>query len=686
MHGCAGNMYGGVATPLAFLHQQLQQSGERLKGRPRLAPLRESHRGPETEPLLPPHRPPLPPHKGIAQVFPPLHSDTTRYAPPWPRGGGVGGNSTVSNSEAAPRNHNNNSNSNSVPQRRQPPEPYLKPLPKPPPRASPGHRPRQPWLQRHYSDESLQGSGLHWSGNPRVHSSADEISSLNHSPSISSSDESYSRTTDASPSPSPPPPPQANLQQWLFPSDIQVNPCSSPENSPRASLDYIPPQCYLSNNNPPEVTKTPLQDTTPSLPSSRSFSPGKNGNNNGSRGSGRSSKLRESPRNVHRSNSSSTSSRRTNNSDKIPPSTLLALAACGDNTLDSHGVTVDSYRGDTCGSFEYQRAKHRNKRAPGGSLEKHTEKSAKDNGETTSSNSAKSSMKKDGSSQTDLKMPVVSEKSTSTPGSDNPVVDFEKQIRKLLDEQSVLRTDEPARYVPQPEPQPVPQPRFVPQLISPNMACITELAQQQERSLGLGPQSPISVRKEREQTESEEDEESRENQRFEEEEKRIAEEVERQEAAVRRILEESSVHLESEWSDEEGAVSEPLLADRDSTGYTTDDPALENISMIHEAGLTDAEGALSDVNSALSGGCHDDGDNTSLSSRASSRVFDSDAMLSVDSLSALFDCEYDNYSEDLRYYAAHTTPDITSLANIRSVSESITRNFGQPRSETDSDI
>lgn len=48
---------------------------------------------------------------------------------------------------------------------------------------------------------------------------------------------------------------------------------------------------------------------------------------------------------------------------------------------------------------------------------------------------------------------------------------------------------------------------------------------------------------------------------------------------------------QSEWSeDEEGGASEPLLNDRESTGYTTDDPALENISMIHEAGLTDAEG------------------------------------------------------------------------------------------------
>lgn len=39
-------------------------------------------------------------------------------------------------------------------------KPYLKPLPKPPARTSPAHRGKQPgaWLQRHYSDESLQGA------------------------------------------------------------------------------------------------------------------------------------------------------------------------------------------------------------------------------------------------------------------------------------------------------------------------------------------------------------------------------------------------------------------------------------------------------------------------------------------------------------------------------------------------
>lgn len=47
----------------------------------------------------------------------------------------------------------------------------------------------------------------------------------------------------------------------------------------------------------------------------------------------------------------------------------------------------------------------------------------------------------------------------------------------------------------------------------------------------------------------------------------------------------------SEWSeDEDGGASEPLLNDRESTGYTTDDPALENVSMLNETGLTDAEG------------------------------------------------------------------------------------------------
>lgn len=102
----------------------------------------------------------------------------------------------------------------------------------------------------------------------------------------------------------------------------------------------------------------------------------------------------------------------------------------------------------------------------------------------------------------------------------------------------------------------------------------------------------------------------------------------------------------------------------ESTGYTTDDPALENVSMLNEAGLTDGEAALSDVNS-----CYFDRDDD-VSSRASSRLLDSEALVSLESLSAIYDSD-----EPAHRY----------LANIRTVSESITRNFGQPAHVADAE-
>jgi len=141
----------------------------------------------------------------------------------------------------------------------------------------------------------------------------------------------------------------------------------------------------------------------------------------------------------------------------------------------------------------------------------------------------------------------------------------------------------------------------------------------------------------------------------------------------------------SEWSeDEEGAQSEPLLdqLDVESAGYTTNDEALENASMLNDGGLTDAEGALSDVNSLYNepGGYDVDGDdNVSVSSRASSRLLDSDALISMDSLNAMYDSEYDQLGrgeEDIP--PDHLDMDLASLANIRSMSQSITRSFGQP--------
>lgn len=489
-----GNMYGGVATPLAFL-QGAAPDRSRLhrvvvpppiKEAPPPLPVRENSR------VLPP----------LELMPPPLPTrENSRYTPPWPR-------------------------------------PPLKPLPRPP-------TGRGAW-------EPPGGS-----------------------PSLSSSDESYSKTTDASPSPSPPLHHHADTRQYLFPSDIQVNPCSSPEGSPRASHDYIPP-CFLTNNN------------QESIPSSRSFSPAKNGNNN-SRGSGRSSKVRESPR-VFKTGSSS-SSRKTG-SDKVP----------GNGHRNGKGSPLDK---------------------------------------------SDSSGKKDSSSQTEIKLTQEEE--------------FERKIRRLLGEEDGARPG--GRYVP--------DPRYVG-----SVARIINLAHNQQTLLGITDEEmendkPIATEEDRLEGES-----------FEEEEKRIAAQLQAED--------EDGGRYESEWSEEE-AASEPLLADRESTGYTTDDPALENISVLHEHGLTDAEGALSDVNSVFESGCPDDGDNTSLSSRASSRLQDSDAGRSLDSLSHIYDSDschpafsrYNNYGRRGRDMPG----DVSNLQNIRSMSESITRNFGQPElTETDSDL
>lgn len=480
-----GSMYGGVATPLAFL-QGAAPDRSRLHRVAVPPPIKE----------IPP--PPLPVR------------ENSRYTPPWPR-------------------------------------PPMKPLPRPP-------TGRGAW--------EPPGGG---------------------SPSLSSSDESYSKTTDASPSPSPPLHHHADTRQYLFPSDIQVNPCSSPEGSPRASHDYIPP-CFLTNNN------------QESLPSSRSFSPAKNGNNN-SRGSGRSSKVRESPR-VFKTGSSS-SSRKTG-SDK----------AIEGNRRQQNGGKQNSNNG--------------------GSLD----------------NKSDSSGKKDSSSQTELKLDQEDE--------------FERRIRRLLGEPPAGRS---ARYAGSHD-------RMA------SVARIISLAHNQQSLLGItdDEMEGEKVRKR--------DEQLREGEQFEAEEQRIAAQVQAEE--------EEGVRYESEWSEEE-AASEPLLADRESTGYTTDDPALENISVLHEHGLTDAEGALSDVNSVFEAGCQDDGDNTSLSSRASSRLQDSDAGLSLDSLSHLYDSDschpayprFNNFNRRAR----DASTDMSNLANIRSMSESITRNFGQPElTETDSDL
>ncbi|KAF7269307.1 hypothetical protein GWI33_017656 [Rhynchophorus ferrugineus] len=760
-----------------------------------------SKKGVVPEDNLPP--PPLPPHKGPFQTNnnrqPP--APDMRYNPPWPRPQ----QPYVSINPAAVDNI----------------KPYLKPLPKPPGKESPNrhqrklqnpspsphqmvhssppaasqrilsvihqratpektpellrakiqprhnsplharkspHHHRHSPLQRHYSDESLGGLYSSAGAAQRIHSSADEISSLNHSPSISSSDESYSRTTDADASPCVSPPLPTDTQQFLFPSDIQVNPLSSPEVSPRASLDYIPPNCSLRNNS------------------------------------------------TDRGNS------KRNN---LPPSAVLAIAATC-NTVDSSIVTSppcldgeDSYRGESCTSFEFVGRSNKPKTpsllrttsANGGNAtsnkalfkqrsldnkrvrndsdsilecnklaanckrspsfkeaEEIREMLKEDDNKTTASSDR--SFKKDGCCQTDkkdlrkLRMSPLTFRDKISPNMkvtnleqcDNNMGPFEREIQKLLDEQNLLQNIPPklenqqnkdlaleplVRYAPNNNNHQVglaaiqalalglrvnPTGSVTLQCMSPTRASSKESSLKRGASPG-----PSESNKQPKVSPLDRDDDT-DIESFERDEKRMEEEA-AQEAEVKRLLEEKIQEklknldtvtpqevqmtpavapvLEgsvSEWSeDEDGGASEPLLNDRESTGYTTDDPALENISMINEAGLTDAEGALSDVNSAYNDHNHegDMDDNTSMSSRASSRIFDSDAMMSLDSLSALYDSEYDNcYRTDddlnavpdldrLNYFSVPVSD--VHLANIRSMSESITRNFGQPRSETDPD-
>ena len=168
-----------------------------------------------------------------------------------------------------------------------------------------------------------------------------------------------------------------------------------------------------------------------------------------------------------------------------------------------------------------------------------------------------------------------------------------------------------------------------------------------------------------------------------------------------------------------------LTSDIESTGYTTDDAGLENVSVFNDAGLTDAEGALSDINSLLNDGIpygddRDMADDTSLSSRASSRFFDSEPILSLESFTAsagqqqlapgkintkvvagpsieltffcagktsgsmLYDSEYDNYGQSSLASDGEAYDDSMSASGqllgdekIRRVSQHITRSFGQ---------
>lgn len=104
-------------------------------------------------------------------------------------------------------------------------------------------------------------------------------------------------------------------------------------------------------------------------------------------------------------------------------------------------------------------------------------------------------------------------------------------------------------------------------------------------------------------------------------------------ASTSQNLLETNMESQSEWSEDE---CRDEAGGCESAGYITDDPALENLSLLNEAGLTDAEGALSDVNSLYNAP-----DDTSISSSRASSRFE----LSLDSLSGLYECEVDSKNE-----------------------------------------
>ena len=92
-----------------------------------------------------------------------------------------------------------------------------------------------------------------------------------------------------------------------------------------------------------------------------------------------------------------------------------------------------------------------------------------------------------------------------------------------------------------------------------------------------------------------------------------------------------------------------------------------------------------------------DMDDTSLSSRASSRIFDTDQIYSGDSLHRMYDSEYDNYrgagnliSDAESDFNQEDDSDMgvldeLSLEHIRQISQNITSKFGTTASEKESE-
>ncbi|ROT64675.1 putative adenylate cyclase type 6 isoform X2 [Penaeus vannamei] len=126
---------------------------------------------------------------------------------------------------------------------------------------------------RHYSDDSLHGSSHRDLQSTRIHSSADEISSLNRSPSLSSSDESFSRTdfsrTDAdSPSPQHAPSLSDERFKYMF-GGMNLEGAMAPgfrELSPQIYSDYLSSVKASSDESSLRLNSLSRDSTTYSYP------------------------------------------------------------------------------------------------------------------------------------------------------------------------------------------------------------------------------------------------------------------------------------------------------------------------------------------------------------------------------------------------------------------------------------
>ncbi|XP_028177775.1 Ca(2+)/calmodulin-responsive adenylate cyclase-like isoform X3 [Ostrinia furnacalis] len=572
--------YGGVATPLAML----QNSARRAAAQPsRLPPVRETSVAGENEPLLPSngHQSNGNNHKGSKGR---RNKDCDETPPPPPPHG-------ISANPRWP-----------------PPRALVPPWPRPQePRPPAAHKRRPPTrLPRPRSSESLP-----LARSPRVHSSADELSSLTRSPSLSSSDESYSRTTDASPSPPRP-------TQWLPPARPQ---------RPNPAYDY--PPVRASKPTPNHINEIYAKHKLNKKPSLED-------------------KFMDGSLNFQKEE------------EKLQRSIINMLASAKrDGCCQTDKKDVSGRLGNRTNSFSSSSSRPNNL--------KHLNHDSRE---------------------------VFTKRSPTDVACVPP---FEREIQRLLDDKNLIKSN----------PQKVERKELKLELRGQNpvleplrncnnnnssplhavgLAAITQLARADAASPGRGSQHAASPLRPSAEfpgvlptdvvVELPSPTHSRENNISPPCERKAdaATSKDKHEKAIQERLQTrvtTSNHRElglygesqSEWSSScsegegDGEGGQP-----ESTGYTTDDPALENVSMLNEAGLTDAEAALSDVNS-----CYFDRDDD-VSSRASSRLLDSEALVSLESLSAIYDSD-----EPAHRY----------LANIRTVSESITRNFGQPAHVTD---